>query len=154
MEFVYQIDNHLPETVCDEIIKRFEDDDRKHKCLVGNNGAMNEKVRITTGLSISCIEEWKDIDDILVRNIKDGMKKYKQYLSQLIPPHLAESLFCSLTDYGYEIQRTRQNEFYNWHYDQMIEKTPPKSPGARVITCIWYLNTLDEDDGGCTELGW
>ena len=37
-----------------------------------------------------------------------------------------------------------QEAHYDWHHDD-------SNHVIRKLTCIWYLNTLDEDSGGCTE---
>ena len=40
------------------------------------------------------------------------------------------------------ISRTDAGEMYNWHTDSHLD---------RLLTCILYLNDMDEDAGGCTE---
>ena len=43
-------------------------------------------------------------------------------------------------DTGYQIQRTRPGDFYDWHHDSI---------GPRILTFIWYLN--DIKNAGYTE---
>ena len=40
------------------------------------------------------------------------------------------------------VSRTDAGEMYNWHTDAHRD---------RLLTCILYLNDMDEDAGGCTE---
>jgi hypothetical protein len=55
-----------------------------------------------------------------------------------------------MRDEGYSIQEMKTGDFYDWHAD-FDGDTLVNIDGNRCITAIWYLNTLDEDQGGCTE---
>ena len=151
MEFVYRIENNLPGELCEEIIKRFEDDENKERGLIGGSIASEDSaIRRTNNLKITNLDNWNNISDILFENLKKGLEQYADYIFGLIPPYLVHQIFGEeLKDEGFSIQSMSQNEFYNWHYDELIDGT---TPIHRVLTCMWYLNTLDEDDGGCTEM--
>lgn len=54
--------------------------------------------------------------------------------------------FGKMEDEGYFIQEYKQDDFYNWHVD--------RNKGfklGRVLSFVLYLNTLNENQGGCTE---
>jgi len=148
MEFVYEVENNLPASLCEEIITRYKKDNRKEPSLVGSDGIFKPEIRKSSTLMITGNEDWDDIDKQLYEYLKKGLCRYREYLSQLTLSRLADNIFESLSDEGYMIQEMKQNEFYDWHFDQMLDSN--KTP-TRLITCIWYLNTLSEDDGGCTE---
>ena len=147
MEFVYEVENNLPASLCEEIIKRYKDDDRKLVTRVFEDQT-NTNLRDTKMLSISNKNEWNDIDAILYEKLSEGIAQYKQYISRYCSEGISNSIFEGSSDQGYHIQETTKNGFYDWHID---ERRPDKHNIYRFLTCIWYLNTLDEDDGGCTE---
>ena len=62
-------------------------------------------------------------------------------------PNLAESMIAESIQTDVIVSRTDPGEIYNWHTDFLGYDTHP----ARLLTCILYLNDMDEDAGGCTE---
>jgi|TARA_R110002096_G_scaffold343937_1_gene536853 hypothetical protein len=56
--------------------------------------------------------------------------------------NLAESMIAKSSQTDVIISRTDAGEMYNWHTD---------AHRNRLLTCILYLNDMDEDAGGCTE---
>ena len=147
MEFVYEVENNLPASLCEEIIRRYKDDDRK-EFSKATETEINKNIRDTKVLSISDKSGWNDIDGILYEKLSEGVKQYKQYINRYCPKNIGNTVFKGSRDQGYHIQETTKNGFYDWHID---ERRPDKHNIYRFLTCIWYLNTLDEDDGGCTE---
>lgn len=115
-----------------------------------NPNAPNEEKK-STDLFITHMEGWSEIDSILKDKLTEGLKEYENYLKtsyeyNSIPfKTTLGSVFGDMIDRGYQIQRTKKNEFYTWHHDSVQED-------RRIITFIWYLNTLDpEVDGGTTD---
>lgn len=145
MEYIYTIENNLSSNVCEEIIRRFENDDRKHPGLTV--GGIN-KAKKSTDLSISDLDEWSDIDKILYDSLSIGKDEYFEYIKYMLLknnafPNLNET-FSDMGDTGYQIQRVRKGEYYDWHEDET------NFDEQRFISYIWYLNTLDDDEGGKT----
>ena len=62
--------------------------------------------------------------------------------ANLIENMIAESIQTDVI-----VSRTDAGEIYDWHMDFLGSEEPP----ARLLTCILYLNDMDEDAGGCTE---
>ena len=147
MDFIYEVENNLSEDLCNEIIRRFEKDDRKYNSAIIDNGISTD-IRKTTNLKLTGIDEWDDIDKILSEKLGEGLEKYVNHVNKYMNV-LGIDIDISdiFDDEGYLIQRTCKNEYYHWHADQFLEPGFP----TRVITCIWYLNTLKESDGGFTE---
>jgi len=156
MEFIYQIDNHLPKDLCEKMIEKFDNDPNVVKSSVGNgdgsnvNNRVDDQIRKSDILHITGMKEWDEIDVLLHKNLEDGMKKYKTYLENLVGvDKVVEHVFQSIKiDSGYDIQRMKKNDFYTWHIDEFLNCN---TNTQRVVTAMWYLNTLDEDDGGVTE---
>jgi len=145
MEFVYEIENNIPDEMCDEIIKRFEDDNRKRNGIVGSG--YEPHIKLSKDLHIdSYEEEWSDIRDYLNKKLSESILQYIKYLNSEICTEYSNTLSSStniLYDSGYNIQRTEKGGFYTWHTDASKD---------RKITFLWYLNTLDPNvDGGATE---
>jgi hypothetical protein len=140
MNYIYEIENSLSSEVCKDIIARFDKDDRRHPGYIGNN-IYNETIKKSTDLCITGLSEWKDIDDILSKALSDGLSKYYTYLLDKIE---LRHFNYNLKDEGYQIQCSEKGGFYRWHNDDKMNFN-------RVISCIWYLNTLELDDGGTTD---
>jgi hypothetical protein len=154
MEFVYEVENSLSKELCEELIEKFRKDDKKSTSCVGGE-KIDPSIRKSKVLNLSIYEDWKDIDVILESKLKEGISKYKKYLDNLIPKNISNNIFNSLIDEGYTIQSMSQNDFYTWHIDQFVTRMGGEystREQRRVITCIWYLNTLEENkDGGSTD---
>lgn len=146
MEFIYEIENALPKDVCEQIIERFKKDNTKHPSKIGPSGRVNEKVRKSTTLMISGEERWKDIDDILFKAISRSVIEYGEYIKKYTLDSVHTNLFEDINDEGYTINEMKVGEFYTWHIDDMV-----KNGKRRSVSCVLYLNTLEEDQGGCTE---
>lgn len=143
-EFIYEIENALPKEICDKMIKRFQKDDRKGQSMT--LGGINRDIRKSTILNFTGLDDWKDIDDTIFKVFSEGLKEYNEYVSRYTVPKITDSLFNNLVDEGYFIQEFRPGEFYNWHMDDSSKMKAPRN-----FTLLLYLNTLEEDQGGCTE---
>ena len=153
MDYVYEVENNLSPEICEEIINKYKNDQSKIDGALGVHAEVDKDVRSSNVLSFSGLQEWNEIDKILYDNLKEGLKQYKTYLSVYGPGHKSEysllskndGLLSNLRDEGYTIQEMKRGDFYTWHYDTAFK------PLNRQITAIWYLNTLEEGDGGTTD---
>lgn len=147
MEFFYEVENILPKEVCEEIIERFKKDKRKGPSKLGpNEGRIDHSIRKSTTLMISGNGDWEDIDKIIFDAIAKALSEYRVYLEKYTTSKITDNIFSNLSDEGYTINEMRPGEFYDWHIDDMISNGK-----RRAISCVLYLNTLEEDQGGCTE---
>ena len=150
--FIYEIPGNLSEKLCKKIIDKYEKDPRKRNGGVGTDCEVNLSVKRSIDLSISDKREiWGDIDKILCSKLEDGIREYYNYMTNSCR-HVEnnKTLFGFLEnvyDVGYQIQRTDTGGEYVWHNDYMVEKDLT----SRFLTFIWYLNTIEDDQGGKTQ---
>jgi len=139
MEFIFELENNIPDEICKEIIDRFESDSNKNPGVTIDG--VDEKMKRSTDLYISKCSNWSDIDNYLSKKLTGAIKEYIAHLSK--QNIINNKVNCNFSDTGYQIQRTKKNGYYNWHNDAIDN---------RYLTFIWYLNTLDpEIDGGTTD---
>lgn len=137
MDLVFEIPNNLSPKVCEDMIKRFEKDDRKSPGVTGDPD--NKLIKHSTDLGISDFDDWKDVDDYLHAKLAEGLVKYEQLL---LKKGVGDDRISQGYDTGFQIQKTVAGGFYSWHHDYSHN---------RVITFIWYLNTLNSvTEGGGT----
>lgn len=146
MDFIYEVENNLSKELCDEMIRRYKNDNLKKDGVLGygDNNTVDKTVRSSTIVVLRENSEWSDIDKILYQKLQEGLKKYIKYLTTFISirGQTVENLFTK--DEGYHIQEMKSGDFYDWHYDDGPQQN-------RMITAIWYLNTLEEYEGGTTD---
>ena len=135
-DFIYIERNALPKSFCNNVIEKFEQDDRKRQGQVGSG--VHLEIKRSSDLSITELEDWKSYDQAFFRCLNNGLKKYVRFLPEEYTIHKALSEIKN--DTGYQIQRTQPGDYYIWHHDQTT---------SRLVTFIWYLN--DVKDGGYTE---
>ena len=134
---IYHKDNNLPDDFCNHLINKFEKDQRKHKGEVGQN-VVREEIKQSTDLHISSYPEWNEEDRILHEHLNQGLHEYVSSVSE----HYQHCLTYSISDTGYQIQKTLPMQYYAWHHDQSDLQ-------CRMLTYMWYLNTVER--GGYTE---
>lgn len=140
MDYVLEIPNNLSDEKCDEMIKRFESDDRKEPGVVGLV-ARETPVKRSMDLTISSLSEWKDIDKYLYEQLSEGIKIYMKHLDDLgLSSHVGASV-QECYDNGYQMQRTSIGNYYSWHSDSM-------TANGRFLTFLWYLSSHDPVEHG------
>lgn len=140
-KFIWSKSNALSSEFCKNVIYKFERDLRK---VSGKTlGGFNDSVKKSTDISISYLSEWKNEDEVFYKSLHESLFEYKKYLAENLYNNIND---LQITDTGYQIQRTIGGEgFYNWHHDFYEDF----QNGCRIITFIWYLNTVE--GGGETE---
>ena len=78
MDFVYELPNNLSDEKCEEMIKRFEADDRKKRGVTLAEDDNEHKKSMD--LHLSGLDEWKDMDEYLNQQLKIGLKEYMSYI--------------------------------------------------------------------------
>lgn len=143
-DLIYVKDNCLSEDFCNHLIKKFESDHRKKEGII-INGEIDKKYKDTTDLMISSLDDWKDEDNVIFNSSKELLQEYNNYCRKIFPELFFYSSNWNYCDNGYQIQRYTSNQKYDWHHDYNIET----NFGGRMVTTIWYLNTLK--NSGFTE---
>ena len=147
-DFILEIPKSLDKDFCNDLITKFENDDRKYKGIIGD-GIVKRDIKSTYDLTLSDKDEYKKEDDVFFHALKDGMLSYFDHCSEMSENVLDIRGMTSkydIQDTGYQLQRYEPGEFYVWHHDFMEDQMF----GSRQITYIWYLNTI-KDGSGCTE---
>lgn len=135
MDLVFEKRNNLPPELCAQIIQRFEIDDRKHPGSTA--GGFNTDMKNSLDLMISNLTEWEDIVRILDDKLKRNMTIYQEFLYSKLPNGY------NILDTWHSSYQIQKSGYYRWHHDSKIEYGR-----ERVLTFIWYLNTIE--NGGET----
>lgn len=140
-DLIWTHSDTLPKEFCEHLIQKFEQDDRKEPgwILVG----LDPSMKTSTDLFITGLPGWEKEDQQLYQNLSPYIQSYIDYCNSF-----QNMKFCHLQnirDIGYQIQRTKPGEYYNWHDDFACDD----ENGYRVFTFIWYLNDIVNE--GYTE---
>lgn len=166
MEFVLEIENSLSEDFCKKVITLFEQEPTKapahciavenpnqkeqedtEQCLIPPDVQKLMKTTIGTDFSIPspdqihAPEEWKAIWKTFNTALKKGFQTYMAYLQRMYP--YIQLYPTDIT--GFKIQKTDPGQRFLWHEDTYIE-----SSRHRIVSYIWYLNTLSPEECGDT----
>lgn len=135
--FVFEIPRALTPDICQDIIRRFEDNQSQH--YAGRVGQLSEQafsIKQSTDLAASAHPQWQEIDSILHRSLGLALGLLRERYPFFNGP---------FKDIGYNIQRTEAGQFYHWHIDGGSHDF-----ADRQLVVIWYLNDVD-GPGGETE---
>ena len=136
--FIFRVDNAIPASVCEEAVARFEACPEKHyQGRMGAAMSVEESIKRSTDLRITGLAEWNDIDQVFMQSLNKAVSQLSGAF-----PFFAVNKFH---DMGYQIQRTREGEFYHWHIDG-----GPGEFNQRQLVAIWYLNNVP-GPGGSTD---
>ena len=135
-DFIYIQKDALPRSFCNNVIQKFELDDRKRQGQVGSGVRL--EIKRSCDLSITGKEDWKSYDEAFFKSLNNALKEYLRFIPEEYIQFKALGRFED--DTGYQIQKTQPGDYYIWHHDQTR---------TRLVTFIWYLN--DVKDGGYTE---
>ena len=144
--YIWQVPNSLTDEFCDDLIKKFEEDPagKKYKGIVGNGPAPDLKE--TYDLVIDNTPLWKNEDTFIAAKVGNIVREYFKHVRASVPNVDTLNGIFNVCDSGYHIQKYEPNKgFYTWHNDFQFQE----DNGSRILTFIWYLNTVDK--GGETE---
>lgn len=153
--YILEIPNLIPKSLCDEIINRFELDDRKETGVIHMDDKLivNKRLKQSTELYITNTSGWEDIDFKISQYLRVGLEKYLAHLYKTFKSknemlHIYQDILISAyEDMGYEIQKISRGESYAWHHDYKWHDEK-----GYFLNCIIYFNTLEENEGGTTEI--
>ena len=141
-DFIHVEYNTLSEEFCNRLIGKFETDDRKHqgKFGSGENCVVNVDIKDSIDLMISGLDDWKEEDKVLFDSVNKYSQKYrnKNILGDIEIPILLDTM----SDTGYQIQKTSPNSGYSWHDDFDPSYNYTSNAGVRVLSFIWYLSLI------------
>jgi len=144
--YIYQKHNSLSKNNCNKIIELFEKETNSKYEGVTFSG-LNKNIKNTTDYSINKNDNnWTDIYNLLVLELQINLKNYinSLYINSFDEKYkYFENSDLSTNDFM--IQRyIKSHGKYIYHHD-----FSKRSTEHRVITFLWYLNTIEE--GGETE---
>jgi hypothetical protein len=151
-DFILELPNFVPETLCKTIIEKFENSSLTPlRGMVQYNGRkmIIPELKNSMELCTCCEHTMKNENEEITKYIKDA---YKQYMIRLYsenihdqPLHMFEAKLESKPSHDYTpvIQRQPRGGKYAWHYDENNKE--------HVAMLMIYLNTLEPEEGGCTE---
>lgn len=143
---IYEFEDVLSSELCKEIIQKYELDNRKRVGVCSGGGFKNQKMKVSLDLCFNVLEEWSLITDRIFKTVENYIKTFAREI--IINGPLSEDDYFSclgpISTPWMNIQRTDKSGFFDWHLDY-------NSDEDRLIAFIFYLNTLDEEDGGETE---
>ena len=138
--FIFEKEKALALDICQEMIRRFEEDkDNQYQGRVGQLANEETSIKRSTDLVTSGKENWKDLDQELFRSLGIAIKEFRESYPFFKGP---------FKDNGYAIQRTDPGEFYHWHIDGGSHEF-----AMRQLVAVWYLNDV-EGPGGETEFSY
>ena len=132
-------DGALTPEFCRSTIERFEKDPRKIKGLVGE-GVYRPEFKGTVEIDFAETPDgWEDVVTTISQNLKFHLRRYMQKWGRAFTS-------VDITHEGFRMSKYEPGQVFNWHSDNI------GSTITRVITAMWYLNTVEE--GGETEYLW
>ena len=146
-DFIYIRHNALTPEFCQNVIEKFENDDRSVPGKIGTDEfrRVDTTIKNSLDLLISPLPEWKEEDLVFFNSLNRHIHEYQkcEYLGDIL-----NMRFQNPRDSGYQIQRTSPGLGYTWHNDNQVGQYVIDN-GIRWATYIWYLNDVKED--GYTE---
>ena len=159
-DLIMELPGFVPESLCNFMIDNFEKEENKlpGQMMYGGERIIDKTLKDSDEWIINnenATPLWKDVDTILCKYIERAAEVYIKYLSEEYPGPMRneqklrtfEALLTSIErngvyDNGFTIQRQKRGVKYGWHFDSMQDS---------ILFGILYLNTFNEDEGGCTE---
>lgn len=136
--FIYVVDDALSLDDCALMIDKFEaNPEQQYTGRISESRQVAEDIKKSTDLLISGRDDWAREDALF----RESLRKAIVSLSAL-HPFFSSNRF---KDMGYNLQRTREGEYYRWHLD-----AGPGELSQRVLVALWYLNDVP-GPGGATE---
>jgi|TARA_R110000823_G_C15723089_1_gene478892 hypothetical protein len=156
---IFEIDKILDPELCNQIIHRFEQDPNKKQSVIINpidkSEFHNLKLRNSKEIHIFSNEnnDWTHISLQLEDILKECVKMYDTEFRKIVmdigedPEFLSRQIWkntnLQVGYSGFSIQRVEPDTWYRWHHDCNY--------GKRIMQCIFYLNTMNEGEGGTTR---
>jgi hypothetical protein len=155
-KFILELPNAVPIELCNEIIERFKNDDRKEngKVILNNEYVSDEvakRMKSATEMHINKgTSGWEDVDEKISAYMFEAVNTYLNYLidtfnfNQEMHPLCSSIPVDGVCMYGFLIQNIKEGDEYKWHVDVGEEE-------GVFCNVLIYLNTLEDGQGGETE---
>jgi hypothetical protein len=160
LDLIWEVPNALPDDLCDELVRKFEEDE-EHRYQGESGAGLDLNIKNSTELHLSS-EGWEDLDTTVFETVTKHTDQYLELLeNKLRPDNKIHRM--NLADSGYQIQKSAPSGQYVWHHDAMTtgildgtyynkEQNKIKVLMVeRVATFIYYLNDSSDFVGGRTQ---
>ena len=153
MEYIYEIKNSIPDTLCKDIITMYELENIRYPGVTLSG--VNQNIKKTTDMVIPKNDlKWCKIEKILYDELKKSLIQYNTFISNKLF-NMNNNFDNNIDSIHFETQKLHTESFmiqkydmqdgkYIYHNDFLAERDK-----YRVITFLWYLN--DVNIGGETE---
>ena len=151
-ELIWVKRNSLSELFCKGMIKKFEVDPYRTEGKVDqNNPRVDTSLKITMDMGVNTNIAWEEEDKVLFEALETSLDEYEMHLENISKENCNKNIlhpahYYDKKDTGYKIQKYEPDGYYHWHHDWCMH-----NGWTRIFTYIWYLNTIEEKDGGWTE---
>jgi hypothetical protein len=152
--FIIEFENMFSDSICDELINFFDTNPTDSTFMLRNtNSSTLKKLKTSTDTLINPqIRNHMMLNDKYQRILKTVKYKYADAIiekgldikSHVNGQYQISSFIKSSRQTGLIVQKSEVGQYYNWHTDFMAGED-------RLLTCILYLNDVEDDAGGTTE---
>lgn len=144
-EYIYIKKNSMSDEFCDYMINFFEKDEfgmvRRGETVSGINPS-----KVTFDLKLT--PNINKYDQYMFEELNSNINLYLNNIKSKYGGNVV--IMNNANDSGYHIQKYKAcSGFYAYHQDSCYRSNTPTGYQTRMLTFIWYLNTVDE--GGETE---
>ncbi len=144
--YLFVIENSFSNKECDEIINQFEEHHFLHYNGVTGGGYTPETKR-TREINITHTKEnsWQKWNAMCFKRLNYALQKYAKHCLEKCHNNTLFNIINGdgvINDTGYQLQKyIKEQQYYKWHQDGSIKQGHNEH---RIITYLWYLNTVDE----------
>tara|TARA_R110001592_G_scaffold287891_1_gene556748 strand:- start:31 stop:684 length:654 start_codon:yes stop_codon:yes gene_type:complete len=154
-EFIIEIKNAYPDELCDEFLHEWVTPKYHAMSVVHPNMPMELHSKIKSSQDM-----YFDFSTQSHNKYQDIMTKVKKKYTDILiengldrrsptPPevYMFQDLITRSIQTGMVMARNDPGQHYDWRVDSVFGDLSRQG----LLTCILYLNDMDEDAGGCTE---
>ena len=148
-DFIYVIENSIPSDVCKDIINKFDIDPEKSPGkLFPERVDINKKKSTDLPIMERC--DWQSTVRLLVEYLFKSLETYSSYIEKDLSDtgiykYIKDILLGDAVKItNFQIQHYKSGGLFNWHSDN-------EEKNNRFLSFIWYLNTVDIENGGSTD---
>ena len=142
--YVFVIENSFSDKECDEIINQFETEHFLHYNGV-TGGGYTPNTKRTREINITREKSWQHWNALCFKRLNHALQKYAIHCVEKCHNNTLIDILHGngkINDTGYQLQKyMKEQQYYKWHQDGSIKEGHNEH---RIITYLWYLNTVDE----------
>lgn len=142
--YVFIIENSFSDRECDEMIEQFENEHFLHYNGV-TGGGYTPQTKRTSEINITCEKSWQSWNALCFKRLNEALQKYAIHCVEKCHNNTLIDILHGngkINDTGYQLQKyMKEQQYYKWHQDGSIKEGHNEH---RIITYLWYLNTVDE----------